>query len=93
MLNDVMMSSGHPLPPSLTGIENPAFDATKSRFGAMDIPSEGYIRIAGKSVELQDLFLTAVQRLGGSAKVSRIHRCWAGRFRRFLTRHFIRSRN
>ena len=75
MLNDMMISSGHPLPPSLTGIENPTFDATKSRFGAMDIPSEGCIRLAGKTVDLQELFSTAVQRLGGSAKVGRVHRC------------------
>ncbi|KAF9516874.1 hypothetical protein BS47DRAFT_611960 [Hydnum rufescens UP504] len=70
MLNDIMAQTGFPLPPTLTGLPNPSFDPVKSRFAQLDIPGEGFVRLAGKAVDLHELFMTVAQRFGGSAKIT-----------------------
>jgi hypothetical protein len=75
MLNDIMAQMGAPLPPTLTGFANPSFDPTKSQFSQLDIPGEGFVRLAGKPVDLHELFMTVAQRFGGSAKVRLCNYC------------------
>lgn len=68
-LGQQMVKAGNPLPPALTGDPNQAYDPQKSRFNILDIPAPGYFNLAGKAIDVQDLFLMVVQTFGGSAKV------------------------
>ena len=69
MLNDLMVQQNNPLPPALTGVPNPNFDPSKSRFNMLDIPGEGCFRFAGKAIDVYDLFTIVMQTFGGSTKV------------------------
>lgn len=69
MLSDLMIQQSNPLPPALTGVPNPNFDPSKSRFNMLDIPSEGCFRLAGKAIDVYDLFTMVMQTFGGSVKV------------------------
>lgn len=63
--------NGSPLPPALTGLTFPHYDASASPWSVVDPGSEvGYFKIAGKDVSIFKLWATVLQ-AGGSAQVSR----------------------
>ena len=69
MLAEYMQRSGTPLPPALTGVPAPTYDPSSSKFNIIETTAEpGIFRLAGKDVDLIDLFMM-VSKFGGFAKV------------------------
>ncbi|KAG6846003.1 hypothetical protein H0H87_011051 [Tephrocybe sp. NHM501043] len=67
-LANVMASHGTPLPPALTGIPNPNFDPSTSKWKNLEISSElGAIRLGGRDVSLFQLWGSVFQSGGGQA--------------------------
>lgn len=69
-LSQFMIVLGTPLPPTLTGVPNPAYDSHKSKWKILAISTRdtGIVRIAGQEVDLFKLFSLVFQ-AGGHEKV------------------------
>ncbi|KAF7306742.1 ARID domain-containing protein [Mycena indigotica] len=64
-LAGVMAKRNTPLPPALTGVQTPGYDALSSTWQMLDIPDVGVIRIAGRDIELLKLWGLVKQSGGG----------------------------
>ncbi|KAF5377667.1 hypothetical protein D9615_005273 [Tricholomella constricta] len=67
-LANVMATLGTPLPPSLTGVPTPSYDPNTSRWKHLEPSSEiGFLRLAGKDINLFKLWGSVFQSGGGHA--------------------------
>ncbi|GLB36297.1 putative ARID/BRIGHT DNA binding domain [Lyophyllum shimeji] len=67
-LANIMASMGTPLPPAITGVHTPGYDPNTSKWKNLEPSSEiGFIRVAGKDINLFKLWGSVFQSGGGHA--------------------------
>ncbi|KAG5644753.1 hypothetical protein DXG03_007882 [Asterophora parasitica] len=67
-LANSMNNMGMPLPPSITGVPTPSYDYNTSRWKHLEPSSEiGHFRLAGKDINIFNLYATVFQSGGGHA--------------------------